>query len=48
MRKISSMKKRRMLLLAAFAVIASVARVGYKPLEWGGYWYVDFALPWQR
>ncbi len=28
-------------------VAAAFIRVGYQRLGWGGYWYVDFRVPWR-
>lgn len=37
------------LFLAAGAImVAMFARVGYRSLGWGGYVYIDIAVPWKR
>lgn len=43
------MRRRRLLfVIVALVFAASFVRVGYEPLGWGGYWWVDVGVPWRR
>ncbi|HYZ84995.1 MAG TPA: hypothetical protein VE621_11360 [Bryobacteraceae bacterium] len=33
--------------LLVMVMIASVVRIRYQKLGWGGYWYVEIVPPWQ-